>query len=99
MKKNNFYKEIYRLQKTIRLTENKIAKNYKKYKMRCPTHLSIGQEAVAAASGLALKNNDISISYHRSHAHYIAKGGNIKLFYELFVLKRVVARELVAQCI
>ena len=88
MKKNNFYKEIYRLQKAIRLTENKIAKNYKKYKMRCPTHLSIGQEAVAAASGFALKNNDISISYHRSHAHYIAKGGSIKkLFAELFGFK------------
>ena len=42
--------------------------------MRCPTHLSIGQEAVAAASGLALQQNDISISYHRSHAHFLAKG-------------------------
>ena len=38
--------------------------------MRCPTHLSIGQEAVAASSGLALHKNDISISYHRSHAHF-----------------------------
>ena len=52
--------------------------------MRCPTHLSIGQEAVAAASGLALQQNDISISYHRSHAHFLAKGGSTKkLFAEL----------------
>jgi len=52
--------------------------------MRCPTHLSIGQEAVAATSGLALNKKDISISYHRSHAHYLAKGGSVqKLFAEL----------------
>jgi pyruvate dehydrogenase E1 component alpha subunit len=52
--------------------------------MRCPTHLSIGQEAGAASSGLALNHNDIAISYHRSHAHFLAKGGNPKkLFAEI----------------
>ena len=41
-------------------------------------------EAVAASSGLALHKNDISISYHRSHAHFLAKGGSPKkLFAEL----------------
>ena len=30
--------------------------------MRCPTHLSVGQEAIAAASGLALKKKDISMA-------------------------------------
>ena len=39
----------------IRLTEESIAERYSEGKMRCPTHLSIGQEAVAASSGLALK--------------------------------------------
>ena len=76
--KKNIYKQIYKLQKKIRLVEEKIAINYKDYQMRCPTHLSIGQEAIAAASGLALNKNDISISYHRSHAHYLAKGGSLK---------------------
>ena len=55
----NIYKKIYQLQKKIRFVEEKIAKNYKDYQMRCPTHLSIGQEAIAAASGLALKKKDI----------------------------------------
>ena len=56
--------------------------------MRCPTHLSIGQEAVAAATGLALSNNDIAVSYHRSHAHFLSKGGEPKkLFAELHGFK------------
>ena len=86
--KKNIFKKIYELQKKIRLIEEKIAINYKDYQMRCPTHLSIGQEAIAAASGLALNKNDISISYHRSHAHYLAKGGSAKkLFAELHGFK------------
>ena len=78
------YQNIYELQKKIRVVEEKISLNYQNDLMRCPTHLSIGQEAVAAASGLALNKKDISISYHRSHAHYLAKGGSVKkLFAEL----------------
>lgn len=77
-------KKLYILQKKIRLTEEKISNNYKDYLMRCPTHLSIGQEAVASAVGLALNKKDMAVSYHRSHAHYLAKGGSIrKLFAEL----------------
>ena len=47
------YKKIYELQKKIRFVEEKISLNYQDDLMRCPTHLSIGQEAVAATSGLA----------------------------------------------
>jgi TPP-dependent pyruvate/acetoin dehydrogenase alpha subunit len=84
MIKKNYFKKIYETQKKIRDVEEKIAINYKQNKMRCPTHLSIGQEAVAASSGLALNHNDIAISYHRSHAHFLAKGGNPKkLFAEI----------------
>ncbi len=86
--KKNIYKKIFELQKKIRFVEEKISTNYKDYQMRCPTHLSIGQEAIAATSGLALKKKDISISYHRSHAHYLAKGGSAKkLFAELHGFK------------
>ena len=38
----------------IRLVEEKIAEDYDQKKMRCPTHLSVGQEAVSAAFGLAV---------------------------------------------
>ena len=46
--------------------------------MRCPVHLSIGQEAIAAGVCQNLKVNDKIISSHRCHAHYLAKGGNLK---------------------
>lgn len=62
----------------IRLVEEEIAKRYKQNKMRCPTHLSIGQEAPPTAVSNFLNKNDFVVSTHRGHAHYLAKGGNLK---------------------
>ena len=62
----------------IRLVEEKIASDYKKQLMRCPVHLSIGQESVAVAVCENLKKNDIVVTAHRSHAHYLGKGGSLK---------------------
>jgi pyruvate dehydrogenase E1 component alpha subunit len=63
----------------IRKVEEKIAKLYPEQEMRCPTHLSIGQEAVAVGVCAALRRDDYIFSAHRSHAHYLAKGGDVKL--------------------
>ena len=46
--------------------------------MRCPTHLSIGQEAVSVGVCGNLSKEDFLMSTHRAHAHYLAKGGNLK---------------------
>jgi len=63
----------------IRLIEEAIASRYAvDSKMRCPTHLCIGQEAVAAAVGLALRKDDLMVSAHRAHGHYLAKGGDLQ---------------------
>lgn len=62
----------------IRLVEEKIAELYPAQEMRCPVHLSIGQEATAVGVCSALKNEDYVLSTHRSHAHYLAKGGNLR---------------------
>lgn len=62
----------------IRSVEETIAARYGEQKMRCPTHLSVGQEAVAAAAGAALRPTDLAVSGHRAHAHYLAKGGSLK---------------------
>ena len=59
--------------KRIREIEMRISKEYSNQKMRCPVHLSIGQEAPSVALSLLIKN-DFSISTHRGHAHYLAKG-------------------------
>lgn len=45
--------------------------------MRCPTHLSIGQEAPPAVLSQFLNHSDYAVSTHRSHAHYLAKGGDL----------------------
>ena len=62
----------------IRLTEETISKRYSEYKMRCPVHLSIGQEASAVGVCSALSTQDWAFSGHRNHAHYLAKGGSLK---------------------
>ncbi len=61
----------------IRLVEETIAERYAEQEMRCPVHLSIGQEASAVGVCDALKPDDRLFSSHRSHAHYLAKGGNL----------------------
>lgn len=61
----------------IRLIEEAIATRYAEQQMRCPVHLSIGQEAAAAGVGAALRTEDQVMSGHRSHAHYLAKGGDL----------------------
>lgn len=45
--------------------------------MRCPTHLSIGQEAPPSVLSEFLNDADYAVSTHRSHAHYLAKGGDL----------------------
>ena len=64
----------------IRMIEEYLANEYKKQEMRCPMHLSIGQEAVAVGVCSQLKKTDIVYSSHRAHAHYLAKGGSLKSF-------------------
>ena len=68
---------LWRGMKRIRHVEEEIAARYPDGKMRCPTHLSIGQEAAAMAVGEALKKEDLAVSSHRAHAHYLAKGGDL----------------------
>ena len=62
----------------IRLVEEEIAKRYPEQQMRCPVHLSIGQEAASVGVCAALKATDWAFSGHRNHAHYLAKGGNLR---------------------
>lgn len=62
----------------IRMIEEAIADEYVKQEMRCPTHLSIGQEAVATGVSAHLSDQDYVMSAHRAHAHYLAKGGNLR---------------------
>ena len=61
----------------IRVIERRIADRYAEQEMRCPVHLSIGQEAVAVGVCAHLDKADKVMSAHRSHGHYLAKGGDV----------------------
>ena len=77
--------DLLRRMKRIRLTEETIAERYTGWKMRCPTHLCTGQEAIAAAVGIALRRDDVVISTHRAHGHYLGKGGDLnKMIAEIY---------------
>ena len=74
---NKNAKELYLSMLRIRMVEEKIANLYSEQEMRCPVHLSIGQEAVAVGVCDQLADQDIVMSAHRAHAHYLAKGGDL----------------------
>ncbi len=69
---------LYREMLRIRLVEEAIADRYGEQEMRCPVHLSDGQEGIAVGACLTLRKEDKIVSTHRSHGHYLAKQGNLK---------------------
>lgn len=72
------YQDLLFSMMRLRAAEETIAEKYGEWKMRCPVHLSTGQEAVSAGIGLVLKPTDFAVSGHRAHTHYLAKGGSLK---------------------
>jgi 2-oxoisovalerate dehydrogenase E1 component len=69
-----FYRSLYR----IRRVEEEIARVYPSDKIKSPVHLSIGQEAVSVGVCEALRLDDVVFGTYRSHAYYLAKGGDLK---------------------
>ena len=80
------YDKAYYIFKKIRSTEEKIIEIYKSDVIKSPVHLSLGQESIATGVALASRaKKDIIFSNYRSHAHFIAHGGNYKkMWAELF---------------
>lgn len=71
-------KDLYFQMLRIRLVEEKIAELYPQQEMRCPVHLCVGQEAIAVGVCSQLNPGDYVLGGHRSHGHYLAKGGDLK---------------------
>jgi len=61
----------------IRLAEERIAELVEGGEVRCPCHLYIGQEGIATGVCSALATDDYVWGGHRSHGHYLAKGGDL----------------------
>ncbi len=78
-------KKVYRELFRIRRVEEEIARIYPSDKIKSPVHLSIGQEAVSVAVCEALVPGDIVFGTYRSHALYLAKGGDLRaMFAEMY---------------
>ena len=77
---NDLQRQLYREMLRIRVVEETIARLYPAQEMRCPVHLCIGQEAIPAGVCAHLDTTDYVLSNHRSHGHYLAKGGDLTAF-------------------
>jgi acetoin:2,6-dichlorophenolindophenol oxidoreductase subunit alpha len=73
-KKINIFYDMLR----IRRIQDRIESLYLQDEMKTPVHLYNGQEAVAVGICSVLKKDDYISSNHRSHGHYLAKGGDLK---------------------
>lgn len=77
--------EHYKLMKLIRVFEEALCPYIENGEIKTPCHLYIGQEAIAVGICSQLKNSDLIWGNHRSHGHFIAKGGDInRLMDEIF---------------
>lgn len=82
--KNNAL-DILKTMMLIRGVEQKIAELVKNKAVLCPCHLGIGQEAIAVGVVQCLNKTDRVFGTHRSHAHYLALGGDVySLIAEVF---------------
>ncbi len=81
----NLSLELYKKMYLIRMAEEKIREIYPKDEIKTPTHLAIGEEAIAVGVCDALKSTDQLFGSYRNHGIYLAKTGETdKFFAELF---------------
>ena len=68
---------LYIMMLKIRLSEESLVEPIITCEVKCPVHLYTGQEAIAAGFGAVLTERDAIFGTHRSHGHYLAKGGGL----------------------
>jgi acetoin:2,6-dichlorophenolindophenol oxidoreductase subunit alpha len=85
MMENGITQKLYEQMLLIRLSEEAIGDYRRDGIIKTPCHLYIGQEAIAAGVCSALEKSDTVWGTHRSHGHYLAKGGDLqKMMAEVF---------------
>lgn len=70
----SFYRQMLR----IHLCEESFVTPINDKEVCCPCHLYSGEEAVAVGICAALTDRDYVFGNHRSHGHYLAKGGSMQ---------------------
>ena len=66
--------QLYRTQVVIREAEQRAFDLFLQNLVKGTSHLSLGQEAVAAGFAVAMKPGDLSFCTYRGHAHTLARG-------------------------
>ena len=78
--------EMFRLQVEIRDCEKRAYDLFLQNLIKGTSHLSLGQEAIAAAFGAAMQKTDKTFCTYRGHAHTLARGvGMEKMLGELML--------------
>ena len=72
-----FLQQLYRTMLRIRLCEESFIEPILNSDVRCPVHLYSGEEAISAGICSALSEGDYIFGNHRSHGHFLAKGGSM----------------------
>jgi pyruvate dehydrogenase E1 component alpha subunit len=70
--------ELYRMQVVIREAEQRAYDLFLQNLVKGTSHLSLGQEAVAAGFAGAMHQGDLSFSTYRGHAHTLARGVSVE---------------------
>jgi TPP-dependent pyruvate/acetoin dehydrogenase alpha subunit len=70
--------ELFRLQVEIRDCEKRAYDLFLQNLIKGTSHLSLGQEAVAAGFGVAMRKGDKSFCTYRGHAHTLARGASME---------------------
>src|SRR5260370_19941385 len=69
---------MYRMQVEIREAEQRAYDLFLQNLVKGTSHLSLGQEAVAAGCAAAMQPGDLSCCAYRGHAHTLARGASIE---------------------
>jgi pyruvate dehydrogenase E1 component alpha subunit len=74
----NNYLNAFKSIALLRIAEEEIANLFLREKIMSFVHFYVGQEAVAVGVSNALNPLDRALGNHRSHGHYLAKGGSLR---------------------
>jgi TPP-dependent pyruvate/acetoin dehydrogenase alpha subunit len=69
--------DLFRLQLELRMCEKRAFDLFLQNLIKGTSHLSLGQEAIAAAFGVAMKPDDYTFCTYRGHAHTLARGASM----------------------
>ena len=66
--------ELYRVQVALRQFEKRAYDLFLENYVKGTSHLSLGQEAIAAGFAAAMRSDDYTFATYRGHAHTLARG-------------------------